>query len=128
MIPKGVPLPPLCIRGAGLQGRFPSRLRVGVLVGYNCVSCYTRKVGSYPYTAGSFLQSCATSSPDEDRLDLVGPTYPIRVSVFGPPRGYPGVTSPTVAPECFTVEPQHVFVEVLSQVDAERLGFVPLFV
>src|SRR5437667_8108619 len=51
----GVPLPPLYIRGAGLQGRFPSRLRVGVLVGYNCISCYTRKIGSYPYTAGSFL-------------------------------------------------------------------------
>src|SRR5438105_11579261 len=78
----GVPLPPLYIRGAGLQGRFPSWLRVGVLVGYNCVSCYTRKVGSYPYTARSFLWSCAASSPDEDRLDLVGPTHPIRVSAF----------------------------------------------
>src|SRR5438034_10087449 len=58
--PKGMPLPPLYIRGAGLQGRFPSRLRVGVLVGYNCISCYTRKVGSY----------------------LVDPTHPIRVSMF----------------------------------------------
>src|SRR6266508_4271871 len=94
----GVPLLPLYIRGAGLQGRFPSRLRVGVLVGYNCVSCYTRKVRSYPYTARSFLWFCAASSPDEDRLDLVGPTHPIRVNVFGPPRGYPGVTSPTACP------------------------------
>ena len=51
----GVPLPPLYMRGVGLQGRFPSRLWVGVLVGYNCVSYHTRKVGSYPYTAGSFL-------------------------------------------------------------------------
>ena len=34
----GVPLPPLYMRGAGLQGRFSSRLRVGVLVGYNCIS------------------------------------------------------------------------------------------
>ena len=32
-----VPLPPLYIRGAGLQGRFPSRLRVGVL-GLVCLS------------------------------------------------------------------------------------------
>src|SRR6266542_1964604 len=51
----GVPLPPLYIRGAGLQGRFPSRLWVGVLIGYNCISSCTRKIGSYPYTAGSFL-------------------------------------------------------------------------
>ena len=35
---KGVPLLPLYMRGAGLQGRFPNRLRVGVLVGYNCIS------------------------------------------------------------------------------------------
>src|SRR5438132_13876891 len=51
----GVPLLPLYIRGAGLQGRFPSRLRAGVLVSYNCISCYTRKVRSYPYTARIFL-------------------------------------------------------------------------
>ena len=44
--------------------------------------------------------------------------------MFGPPRGYPGVTFPTVAPECFTGEPQHIFVEVLGRVDAERLGLV----
>src|SRR5436190_8718685 len=67
-VPKGVPLPPLYIQGVGLQGRFPSRLRVGVLVGYNCISSCTRKIGSYPYTAGSFLQSCVASSPDEVRL------------------------------------------------------------
>src|SRR6266540_3856249 len=46
---------------------------------------------------------------------------------LGPPHGYPGVTFPTVAPERFTVEPQHVFIEVLDRADAERLGFVPLF-
>ncbi len=34
----GVPLLPLYMRGAGLQGRFPSRLRVGILAGYNCIS------------------------------------------------------------------------------------------
>ena len=47
---------------------------------------------------------------------------------FGPPYGYPGVTSPTVAPERFTVEPQHIFVEGLGRVAAERLGFILLFV
>src|SRR5438034_972232 len=51
----GVPLPPLYMRGVGLQGRLPSRLRVGVLVGLQLCLLITRKVGSYPYTAGSFL-------------------------------------------------------------------------
>ena len=55
LVPEEVPLPLLYMRGAGLQGRFPSRLRVGVLIGYNCISSYTRKIESYPYTAGSFL-------------------------------------------------------------------------
>src|SRR6266540_2734665 len=80
VIPKGVPLPPLYMRGAGLQGRFPSQLRVGVLVGYNCISCYTRRIGPYPYTAGSFLPSCVANSPDGVRLYSVGPTHPVRVS------------------------------------------------
>src|SRR5438105_5939487 len=79
---KGVPLLPLYMRGVGLQGRFPNRLRVGVLVGYNCISCYTRKIGSYPYTAGSFLQSCVANSPDGVRLHSVGPTHPVRVSTL----------------------------------------------
>src|SRR5207253_5092739 len=79
---KGVPLPPLYMRGAGLQGRFPSQLRVGVLVGYNCISCYTRKIGSYPYTAGSFLQSCMANNPDGIRLHSVGPTHPVRASTL----------------------------------------------
>src|SRR6266542_1786473 len=70
------------MRGAGLQGRFPSRLRVGVLVGYNCISCYTRKIGSYPYSAGSFLQSCVANSPDENRLCLIGPAHPVRASTL----------------------------------------------
>src|SRR5438105_9212943 len=70
------------MRGAGLQGRFPSRLRVGVLVGYNCISCYTRKIGSYPYTAGSFLQSCVVNSPDGIRLHSVGSTHPVRASTL----------------------------------------------
>ena len=55
------------------------------------------------------------------------PTLSGRVR-FGPPHGYPGVTSPTVAPERFTVEPPHIFVEVLGRVVAERLGFDLLFV
>src|SRR5438105_12351083 len=52
---KGVPLLPLYTRGAGLhdgvlvglQGRSPSWLQLCLFI--------TRKVGSYPYTAGSFL-------------------------------------------------------------------------
>src|SRR6266542_832260 len=55
------------------------------------------------------------------------PTLSGRVR-FGPPHGYPGVTSPTVAPERFSVEPQHIFVEGLDRVVAERLDFVRLFV
>src|SRR6266540_1257635 len=39
-----------------------------------------------------------------------------------------GGAATTVAPECFTVEPQHIFVEVLDRVDAERLSFVLLSV
>src|SRR6266542_3739576 len=78
----GVPLPPLYIRGAGLQGRFSSRLRVGVLVGYNCISSCTRKIGLYPYTAGSFLQSCVASSPDEVHLYSIGLTHPARASML----------------------------------------------
>ena len=54
------------------------------------------------------------------------PTLSGRVR-FGPPYGYPGVTFPTVALERFTVEPQHVFIEVIDRAEAERLGFVPLF-
>ena len=54
-LPLGVPLLPLYMRGAELQERFPNRLRVGVLIGYNYISSCTRKIGSYPYTAGSFL-------------------------------------------------------------------------
>src|SRR6266540_980615 len=79
---KGVPLPPLYMRGTGLQGRFPSRLRVGILVGYNCISCYTRSIGPYPYTTGSFLQSCVANSPDGACLPSVGPTHPVRASTL----------------------------------------------
>src|SRR5438132_14208510 len=55
------------------------------------------------------------------------PTLSGRVC-FGPPHGYPGVTSPTVAPERFTVEPQHIFIESLGRVVAERFDFVLRFV
>src|SRR5436189_178919 len=78
----GVPLPPLYMRGAGLQERFPNWLRVGVLIGYNYISSCTRKIGSYLYTAGSFLQSCATNSPDGVRQYSVGPTHPVRTSAL----------------------------------------------
>ena len=81
-------------------------------------------------TTVSLVIQGRSSSPDEDRLNLVGPTHPFRVSIFGPPRGYPRVTSSTVAPERFTVDLQHIFVEVLGQIvsPAERLGFILLFV
>src|SRR5438128_7626126 len=79
---SGVPLLPLYMRGAGLQGRFPSRLRVGILAGYNCISRYTRKIGSYPYSAGSFLQSCVANSPNENRLCLIGLAHPVRASTL----------------------------------------------
>src|SRR5436190_13908740 len=78
----GVPLLPLYMRGAGLQERFPNWLRVGVLIGYNYISSCTRKIGSYPYTTGSFLQSCATNSPDGVRRYFVGPTHPVRASAL----------------------------------------------
>ena len=55
LMSAGVPLLLLYMRGAGLQERFPNWLRVGVLIGYNYISSCTRKIGSYPYTAGSFL-------------------------------------------------------------------------
>ena len=54
---------------------------------------------------------------------MARPTLSGRVC-FGPPHGYPEVTSPTVTPERFTVEPQHIFVEVLGRVDAERFGVI----
>src|SRR5438128_1853827 len=53
------------------------------------------------------------------------PTLSGRVC-FGPPHGYPGVTFPTVAPERFTVEPQHVFIEVIDRAEAKALGFSPI--
>ena len=55
------------------MGRSPSRLQLYLLI--------TRKVGSYPYTAGSFLQSCVANSPNENRLCLFGPAYPVRASI-----------------------------------------------
>src|SRR5438132_1524604 len=50
-------------------GRSPSRLPLCLL--------YTRKVGLYPYTDRSFMQSCTASSPDLVRLDMVGPAHPL---------------------------------------------------
>src|SRR5438034_4241106 len=70
------------MRGAGLQERFPDWLRVGVLIGYNHISSCTRKIGSYPYTAGSFLEFCAMNSPDGVCRYSVGPTHPVRASAL----------------------------------------------
>src|SRR5438128_1596228 len=95
MCSGGVLLPPLYMRGAELQGRFPSRLRVGFLVGLQLSLLITRKFKSYLYAAGSFLESCAASSPDGSLLESVGPTIPCPGECIGPPCGYPGVTSPT---------------------------------
>src|SRR6266540_7252692 len=49
-------------------GRCPSRLQLYLL--------YTRKVGLYPYADRSFMQSCAASSFDLVRLELVSPAHP----------------------------------------------------
>src|SRR5438046_10445106 len=107
------------MRGTGLQGRFPSQLRVGVLVGYNCISCYTRKIGSYPYTAGSFLQSCVANSPDEDCLYSIGLTHPVWVSTLWAFSWVSWVNILQSSPQRLTVEPQHVFIEVTDRCDAE---------
>src|SRR5438045_3968884 len=50
-------------------GRSPSRLQLCLL--------YTRKVGLYPYTNRSFRKSCAASSPDLARLELVDLAHPL---------------------------------------------------
>src|SRR5438046_4297047 len=83
------------MRGAGLQERFPNRLRVGVLIDYNHISSCTRKIGSIPTPLEAswgfarrtvLMESADTSS--------ARPTLSGRVH-FGPPRGYPGVIFPT---------------------------------
>src|SRR5438132_11447222 len=78
----GVPLLPLYMRGAGLQERFPNRLRVGVLIGYNYISRCTRKIGSIPTPLEASCSFCATNSPDGVRWYSVGPTHPVRSSAL----------------------------------------------
>src|SRR6266508_1484497 len=98
---KGVPLLPLYTRGAGLhdgvlvglQGRSPSRLQLYLL----CL----RKVGFYPYSARSFLVSCAASSP---YVSLSG--WPYWATVW-----IPGVTSSTLG--SFHQEPDFIPCEVV---------------
>src|SRR6266542_3520536 len=80
--PLGVPLLPLYMRGAGLQERFPNRLRVGVLIGYNYISSCTRKIGSIPTPLEASCSFCATNSPDGVRWYSVGPTHPVRASAL----------------------------------------------
>ena len=121
----GVPLPPLYIRGAGLQGRFPSRLRgrsPSQLQLHLLIYKEDRILSLHRWKLP------VANSPDGVRLHSVGPTHPVRASTLCDSYGYPGVTSPTVAPERFKVEPQHIFVEVLGRVVAERLGFDLRFV
>src|SRR6266540_7438624 len=102
------------MRGAGLQERFPNRLRVGVLIGYNYISSCTRKIGSIPTPLEA---SCSfarrTVLMESAGILSVRPTLSGRVH-FGPPRGYPGETSPTVAPKRLSVELQHIFFEGLG--------------
>src|SRR6266542_1578930 len=94
--PQGVPLLPLYTRGAGLQERFPNRLRVGVLIGYNYISSCTRKIGSIPTPLeASWSFARRTVLMESAGISSARPTLSGRVH-FGPPRGYPGVTSPTV--------------------------------
>ena len=68
------------------------------------------------------------SSHDEDRLDSVGPTHPVRASMLWASSWVSWGNIPHSSLVRFTVELQHIFVEVLDQVNAEHLGFVPLFV
>src|SRR5438132_7198631 len=70
------------MRGAGLQERFPNRLRVGVLIGYNYISSCTRKIGSIPTPLEASCSFCATNSPDGVRWYSVGPTHPVRASAL----------------------------------------------
>jgi len=121
--PLGVPLLPLYMRGAGLQERFPNRLRVGVLIGYNYISSCTRKIGSIPTPLeASWSFARRTVLMESAGISSARPTLSGRVH-FGPPRGYPGVIFPTVAPERLSVEPQHIFFEGLGRAVAERLDF-----
>ena len=119
----GVPLLPLYMRGAELQERFPNRLRVGVLIGYNYISSCTRKIGSIPTPLeASWSFARRTVLMESAGISSARPTLSGRVH-FGPPRGYPGVIFPTVAPERLSVELQHIFFEGLGRVVAERLDF-----
>src|SRR5438132_13941145 len=70
------------MRGAGLQERFPNRLRVGVLIGYNYISSCIRKIGSIPTPLEASCSFCATNSPDGVRWYSVGPTHPVRASAL----------------------------------------------
>src|SRR5207237_407129 len=94
-LPVGVPLLPLYMRGAGLQERFPNRLRVGVLIGYNYISSCTRKIGSIPTPLeASWSFARRTVLMESAGISSARPTLSGRVH-FGPPRGYPGVIFPT---------------------------------
>src|SRR6266542_218954 len=95
--PQGVPLLPLYTRGAGLQERFPNRLRVGVLIGYNYISSCTRKIGSIPTPLeASWSFARRTVLMESAGISSARPTLSGRVH-FGPPRGYPGVIFPTTS-------------------------------
>src|SRR5438876_11417704 len=84
------------MRGAGLQERFPNRLRVGVLIGYNYISSCTRKIGSIPTPLeASWSFARRTVLMESAGISSARPTLSGRVH-FGPPRGYPGVIFPTV--------------------------------
>src|SRR5438132_5646823 len=94
--PLGVPLLPLYMRGAELQERFPNRLRVGVLIGYNYISSCTRKIGSIPTPLeASWSFARRTVLMESAGISSARPTLSGRVH-FGPPCGYPGVISPTL--------------------------------
>src|SRR6266540_4210301 len=84
------------MRGAGLQERFPNRLRVGVLIGYNYISSCTRKIGSIPTPLeASWSFARRTVLMESTGISSARPTLSGRVH-FGPPRGYPGVIFPTL--------------------------------
>src|SRR6266540_2193000 len=103
------------------MGRSPSRLQLCLL--------YTRKARLYPYADRSFMKSCAASSPDLVRLELVGPAHPLSEWVYWVSMWISQGDIPHSSPERFTVELQHIFVDVLDRIvsPTERLSFVLLF-
>src|SRR5437667_11096644 len=87
------------MRGVGLQGRFPSRLRVGVLIDYLVIQGRSDPIPTPLEASCSLAQQVVLSRTVW--IWSARPTLSGRVR-FGPPHGYPGVTSPTTAVSAWT--------------------------